>query len=53
MFKEIIPFNTEIHTLPVNISAQVLNVKAGDTNSYHWALKSQIISVQLFKITCN
>jgi hypothetical protein len=43
LFKEINTVYSENHTKPINTlcgeNAELLNVKAGGTQSYHWALK--------------
>jgi hypothetical protein len=43
LFKETIAVYSENHTKLINIlcgpNAESLNIKAGGTNSYHWALK--------------
>jgi hypothetical protein len=43
LFKDIIPAYAENHTKPIIQNTQLLIVKAGDTYSYHWALKDQFI----------
>jgi hypothetical protein len=39
LFEEIIPVYSENHTKPTIQNEELLVVEAGETYSYHWALK--------------